>query len=173
MTENRDNVGKCKSAFGPVFYISKWLSARPRITKNETFSDIFTTFCYQKTHRKKSDEKNGFLSIFGPFRGPKVTPKTIKMGDGDWVLVFWEQHNSLFGPPGRPGVDFGAFWMIFSSISVDFWYHFRPQNAPLRRSDEATDRRCDESTNRRIDQSTNRRIIDSSHHSARRNARSD
>ena len=83
--------------------------------------------------------------------------------------------NALFGPPGRPGVDFlvfhrfltdlgvdfGAFWMISSSILVDFWYHFRPQNAPLRRSDEATNRRCDESTNRRIDESTNRRIDES------------
>ena len=48
--------------------------------------------------------------------------------------------NALLGPPGRPGVDFGAsevdlgasgvdlgaFLMIFSSIWVDFWYHFRP-----------------------------------------------
>ena len=33
-TENREKFGKCKSAFGPVFYISKWLSARSRIDPN-------------------------------------------------------------------------------------------------------------------------------------------
>ena len=55
----------------------------PESTEISRFSDIFATFSYKKTHRKQSDEKNGFLSIFGPFRGPKVTPKTIKMGEGD------------------------------------------------------------------------------------------
>ena len=49
-----------------------------------------------------------------------MTPKTIKMGDGDWVLVFWEQHNSLFGPPGRPGVDFGASEVDLGASGVDF-----------------------------------------------------
>ena len=54
----------------------------PESTEIGRFSDIFTIFAIKK-RIGKSDEKNGFLSIFGPFRGPKVTPKTIKMGDGD------------------------------------------------------------------------------------------
>ena len=69
---------------------------RPKSADFRTFSQLFPI----KKRIGKSDEKNGFLSIFGPFRGPKITPKTIKMGDGHllfasqpmiviYFLIFW------------------------------------------------------------------------------------
>ena len=105
-TDNRAKVGKCKSAFGPVFYISKWLSARPRIDPNRSRRGKNTRKHATKTHAKKVTEKNCFLLILGSFWGPKMTPKTIKMGDTD----------QLFAKKSMIVIDFLIFWCFFNNF---------------------------------------------------------
>ena len=82
---------------------------RPKSADFRTFSQLFAI----KKRIGKSDEKNGFLSIFGPFRGPKMTPKTIKMGEGDWVFV----KKSMIV------IDFLIFW-CFGWFFHRFWDFF-------------------------------------------------
>ena len=53
--------------------------------------------------RKKVTAKSCFSLIFGPFWGPRMTPKTIKMGDTDWLFV----KKSMIV------IDFSIFWCFF------------------------------------------------------------
>ena len=67
----------------------------------------------KKRMRQKVTTKSSFSSILGSFWGPRITPKTIKMGEYHW-------RRPLFRPPGRPGVDFGASEVDLGASGVDF-----------------------------------------------------
>ena len=79
-TDNRAKVGKCKSAFGPVFYISKWLSARPRIDPNRPRRVKNTRKHATKTHAKKSNGKKLFFIDLGVIWGSQNDPQNHKNG---------------------------------------------------------------------------------------------
>ena len=111
--------GKCKSAFGPVFYISKWLSARPRIDKNRPRRVKNTRKHATQTHATKSNDKKQFFFdlwlLWGSQMTPKIDPSGLPRIDDDAFLASLVPLFSVF-------CDFFDFWSIlaiFRSILDD------------------------------------------------------